>query len=36
MAWPPGAPGIMAAVRRAIVLAIAVLVLVPVAAHAAR
>src|SRR4051812_2468872 len=35
MAWPPGAPGIMPAVRRAIVLAIAVLVLVPVVAHAA-
>jgi glucose/arabinose dehydrogenase len=33
--WSPGAPGIMPAVRRAIVLAIAVLVLVPVAAHAA-
>jgi glucose/arabinose dehydrogenase len=35
MAWSPGAPGIMPTVRRAIVLAIAVLVLVPVAAHAA-
>jgi glucose/arabinose dehydrogenase len=35
MGWPPGALGIMPAVRRAIVLAIAVLVLVPVAAHAA-
>jgi glucose/arabinose dehydrogenase len=35
MAWSPGAPGIMPAVRRPIVLAIAVLGLVPVAAHAA-
>jgi Glucose / Sorbosone dehydrogenase len=35
MAWSPDPEGIMAAVRRAIVLAIAVLVLVPVAAHAA-
>ena len=35
MAWSPGPAGIMAAVRRAIVLAIAVLVLVPAAAHAA-
>ena len=35
MAWSPGPAGIMAAVRRAIVLAIAVLVVVPAAAQAA-
>ena len=35
MAWSPGAEGIIPAVRRAIALAITVLVLAPVAAHAA-